>query len=143
MIQRQKRRPMAHINVVPYIDVMLVLLVIFMVTAPILSQGVVVDLPEQAHAKAVPKKQEPLIVSVDGRGHLYANMAKNPNEVISSKSLQALVAKMLAKTPERLIVVKADRHVVYDKVMQVMTALQVAGANHVGLLTQDPTVSGG
>jgi len=140
MMPRVKRRPMAAINVVPYIDVMLVLLVIFMVTAPILSQGVVVDLPEQSHAQSLSKQQEPLIVSVDARGHWYANMAKKPNEVITGSALQKLVKSMRLKTPKRSIVIKADRRVKYEKVMQVMAVLQQAGANNVGLLTQDPTI---
>ena len=133
-----RRKPMSEINVVPYIDVMLVLLVIFMVTAPILSQGVVVDLPEQSNAKAIKKSQEPLIVSVDAKGHWFANMAKKPHEVIGQKALHTLVVKVLAKTPKRPLVIKADRHVVYDKVMQLMATLQQAGAANVGLLTQAP-----
>jgi biopolymer transport protein TolR len=135
-MRRIRRKPMADINVVPYIDVMLVLLVIFMVTAPILSQGVVVDLPQQAN-KAIPAKQkEPIVVSIDARGHMYLNIAKHPEHVIDTQTMKVTVHQALAHAKGRAIMVKADRMVKYDVVMKAMSALQYAGASTVGLVTE-------
>jgi biopolymer transport protein TolR len=134
-MQRTRRKPMASINVVPYIDVMLVLLVIFMVTAPILSQGVLVDLPKQSSKKTLPAKQEPIVVSIDARGHMYLNIAKHPEQVVDVPGMLSQVHKALLRANGRSVLVKADRQVRYDKVMRAMSALQAAGAQTVGLVT--------
>lgn len=129
----------AEINVVPYIDVMLVLLVIFMVTAPILFQGVNVNLP-QASAKAVEaKKLEPIIVSVNANGDYYLNIATNPTQVILAADLLKIVTIELKKSPAtemRQVLVKGDKDVNYGKIMQAMVLLQQAGAPTVGLITE-------
>ena len=129
----------AEINVVPYIDVMLVLLVIFMVTAPILFQGVNVNLP-QSSAKAVEsKKLEPIIVSVNANGDYYLNIASNPTQIIPDQDLLRIVTTELKKSQNsemRQVLVKGDKDVGYGKIMQAMVLLQQAGAQTVGLITQ-------
>lgn len=139
---KNRRRAVAEINVVPYIDVMLVLLVIFMITAPLLTQGVNVSLP-QAAAKALPPKQDlPIIVSVDSRGDYYLNIADNPKQPISAENLTTKVAATLQLAQQnhqtRDVYVKGDRQVDYGKVVEAMVLLQQAGAETVGLMTQTP-----
>jgi biopolymer transport protein TolR len=137
---KKSRRSIAEINVVPYIDVMLVLLVIFMIAAPLLSQGVNVNLP-QASAKALPPKQEPpIIVSIDSRGQIYLNTAVQPKMPISAQALAVQIAAQLAvakqKNQTRDVYVKGDRSTDYGKVVETMVVLQKAGVDNVGLITQ-------
>jgi len=130
---------MGEINVVPYIDVMLVLLVIFMITAPLLAQGVKVDLP-QAAAKPVDqdsKDKEPLVVIVDRQGRLYLEGDKQPRPV-GPDELVNYVRIVLDKQPDIQVLVRGDRNAAYGKVVSAMTLLQQAGAPSVGLLTQPP-----
>lgn len=128
---------MAEINVVPYIDVTLVLLIIFMVTTPLLVQGVQVDLPK-ASAKAVEKKdEEPLIVSVDREGNFYVNLGADPKQAVPLEQIQDQVAKVLRTNPEKEVFVWGDRNVPYGDVVTLMTVLQAAGAPSVGLVTED------
>ena len=137
MASKKHRRLMSDINVVPYIDVMLVLLVIFMITAPLLTQGVEVDLPE-ASAEPLPTKEvEPIVVTVDAKGRLYLNIGDTPNKVIDSKTMQTLVAKALKTRPQIPVIVRGDRNVPYGQVVSTMALLQQAGAPKVGLMT-DP-----
>ncbi|MBS0350513.1 MAG: protein TolR [Proteobacteria bacterium] len=136
----KKRKTIAEINVVPYIDVMLVLLVIFMIAAPLLSQGINVSLP-QASAKPLPLKPEPpIIVSVDKNGKLYLNVSDQPKMPLSVQSLMVQVAAQLTvakqKNQTRDVYVKGDRSVDYGKVVEVMVMLQKAGVENVGLLTE-------
>jgi biopolymer transport protein TolR len=131
---------MSDINVVPFIDVMLVLLVIFMITAPLLTQGVKVDLPK-TKAKAITDQQkEPLIVTVDSAGNYYLNLADKPNQPITARTLSYLVTNQLASQEgggvERPVLVRGDKNVNYGKVMEAMALLQQAGAKSVGLITQ-------
>jgi biopolymer transport protein TolR len=135
--KRRSKKLSAEINVVPYIDVMLVLLVIFIVTAPLLQQGVAVDLP-QASAKALPpSEKEPIVVSVDKEGNYYLNIAESPQAIIAKDALSVRVMAELKRTPQRKVLVKADNHVNYGKVIGAMVLLQHAGAPSVGLVTQD------
>lgn len=139
----RKRKALAEINVVPYIDVMIVLLVIFMVTAPLLTQGVSVDLP-QGQAKALTKDQkEPIVVSIDSHGLYYLNTAQYPDKPINPRALMHRVAAeiQLAKREgqKRSIYVKGDKNVDYGKVVNAMVMLQKAGADSVGLMTQPQT----
>lgn len=135
--QRKKRRLNSDINVVPYIDVMLVLLIIFMATATVVVQGVKVDLP-QATAKALPEeKSVPLIASVKADGTYYLTVGDNPREELSQQELADLVAAHLQLNPETPVMVKGDRTVSYDHILQLMVTLQGAGAPSVGLMT-DP-----
>lgn len=130
-------RPMSDINVVPFIDVMLVLLVIFMVTVPLLTQGVKVDLP-QTQAKALSQQKEPLIVTVDSSGNFYLNLAEKPNQPITARTLSYLVTNQLKAQQgvERPVLVRGDKNVNYGKVMEAMVLLQQAGAKNVGLITR-------
>lgn len=132
------RRPMADINVVPFIDVMLVLLVIFMVTTPLLTQGVKVDLPHTKATAAMQPNKEPLIVTVDAQGNFYLNIAEKPNQPITARTLSHLVGPMfLANVEEtRPVLVRGDKNVNYGKVVEAMILLQQAGAKKVGLITQ-------
>ncbi|HEX4045839.1 MAG TPA: protein TolR [Gammaproteobacteria bacterium] len=137
--QPGSRRPIADMNVVPFIDVMLVLLVIFMITTPLLTQGVKVELPK-TEAKAIDDQQkEPLIVTVDGTGNFYLNLADKPEQAITARTLTALVTQQLAAQKEgvqRPVLVRGDKNVNYGKVVEAMVLLQQAGAKSVGLITQ-------
>jgi len=138
---RTRRKPMGEINVVPYIDVMLVLLVIFMITAPLLTQGVHVDLP-QASAEPISKDaDEPLIVSVDAQGNYYLNVGEKPDAPIDGAAMVTKVAAVLRYKPNTPIMIKGDRNVQYEKVVNAMTILQSAGVPSVGLITQTPEKS--
>lgn len=135
--QRKKRRLNSDINVVPYIDVMLVLLIIFMATATVVVQGVKVDLP-QATAKALPEEKSiPLIASVKADGTYYLTVGDNPREELTQQELATLVSAHLQLNPDTPVMVKGDRTVSYDHILQLMVTLQGAGAPSVGLMT-DP-----
>ncbi|CAH0991624.1 Biopolymer transport protein ExbD [Sinobacterium norvegicum] len=134
---RKKRKSMAEINVVPYIDVMLVLLIIFMVTAPMLTQGVKVNLPD-APAEPIGKvDDEPLIVSIKADGSYYLNISKNAKDAISVDELTDRVSKILRAKPATPILVWGDAQVPYGQVVELMTVLQGAGAPSVGLVTEE------
>jgi len=139
MLNRVKRKPVAEMNVVPYIDVMLVLLVIFMITAPLLTQGVKVDLP-QADAEVMEQKQEePLITTVDATGQLYLNVGEgNAEEPIDAETLVSRVAAVLRHNPKKQVLVRGDQSVDYGQVISAMVLLQKAGAPTVGLITETP-----
>lgn len=138
-MSRAKRKPMSDINVVPYIDVMLVLLIIFMVTAPMLTQGIKVDLPVlDADPVQSDNQEEPIIVSIDLNGSYYLDMssdAKKPQEL--TQVIQK-VTSILAQKPETSVLVRGDKSVEYGSVVALMSALQGAGAKGVGLITEDP-----
>ncbi|MFT5839619.1 MAG: biopolymer transport protein TolR [Flavobacteriales bacterium] len=138
MYVRKRRRPVSEINVVPYIDVMLVLLIIFMVTAPLITQGVKVDLPK---AQAQPLEEEakpPLVASVDAQGQYFLNVGDSQQEPMSAIDLATLVAAHLQVEPETPVVVRGDGAVPYSEVVQLMVLLQRAGAPSVGLMTTPP-----
>ena len=135
--KRKKHRPMAEINVVPYIDVMLVLLIIFMVTAPMLMQGVKVDLPEASTDPVENQDSEPVIVSVDASGKLFLNLGQE-KQVLSLPTIKDRVAAVMRRNPEKPVLVWGDRAVPYGEVVALMAALQEAGAPSVGLVTEDP-----
>jgi biopolymer transport protein TolR len=143
--RKNRRRPMAEINVVPYIDVMLVLLIIFMVTTPLLTQGVKINLPQASAQSIPPDKQQPIIVSVDAQGNYYLNISANPNQPIAPATLSNRVSAELqveqqqGKTP--IVLVKGDAHANYGNVVQAMVLLQQAGAASVGLITQPPVTT--
>jgi biopolymer transport protein TolR len=141
-----RSKPMADINVVPYIDVMLVLLVIFMITAPMLSQGVTVDLPKAASQTLKQADREPVIVSVDKQGLFYLNIHDNPAAPIAPEALTVRVAaelQLAAQTNQKLnVLVKGDQGVEYGKVIAAMSLLKQAGAEQVGLLTDSTENTG-
>jgi biopolymer transport protein TolR len=136
----RRRKLMGEINVVPYIDVMLVLLVIFMITAPLLKEGVKVDLPD-AGAKPIDPgfmdKHPPLIVTIDSSARLYINFGPNPDKPASDDTVSARTAALLRRDPQTPILVRADTTVPYGTVVRAMVLLQHAGAAKVGFLT-DP-----
>lgn len=133
--RRRRRKPMSEINVVPYIDVMLVLLIIFMVTAPLITQGVQVDLPQADAEPLEDDQQTPLVASVDAEGNYYLNQGDNQDESMSAVDLATLVAAHLQMNPDTPVVVKGDGGVSYNQVVQLMVLLQRAGAQSVGLMT--------
>ena len=134
----QKRKLMSEINVVPYIDVMLVLLVIFMVTAPMLTQGIEVKLPKAGAEpiKDVPDHR-PVVLSVDSVGNLYLDIGDNEEEPISGAEIVKRVGIVIRSKPDTPVLIKADRAVPYGNVVGAMVLLQQAGAETVGFVT-DP-----
>lgn len=136
-----KRRCIAEINVVPYVDVMLVLLVIFMVTTPLITQGVKVDLPT-ASTQPLPKEaEEPVLVTVDVKGSIYLSIAAVHNSEITAEALLAEVGAAIVRNPKRQVIVRGDKNVSYDHVVQVMSLLQRAGVASVGLETNEVNAS--
>ncbi|WP_299176659.1 protein TolR [uncultured Neptuniibacter sp.] len=138
MIRRhkKKRKLNADINVVPYIDVMMVLLVIFMITAPMLTQGVNVELPKASAEPVDDSDNEPVIVTVDAEGRYYIDVGGDPKVPVEAEVVEERVAKILASNPRKMLLVRGDRNVDYDKVVQLMVLLQQAGAPSVGLVTE-------
>ena len=136
----RKRRAVAEINVVPYIDVMLVLLIIFMVTAPMLMQGVKVDLPDAPAEPVKNQDSEPLIVSVDASGALYLNLGGNEKQALDLATIRQRVTAVLRRDPDKPVLIWGDQSVSYGAVVTVMTALQEAGAGSVGLVTEEPGI---
>ena len=134
---RKKRKPMSEINVVPYIDVMLVLLIIFMVTAPLLMQGVKVELPQASADPVENQDSEPVIVSVDAAGQLFLNLGQE-EQVLSLATIKDRVAAVMRRSPEKPVMVWGDQAVPYGEVVTLMVALQEAGAPSVGLVTETP-----
>ena len=138
MSRRKRLRPVAEINVVPYIDVMLVILIIFMVTAPLLMQGVEVELPK-AEAQAVESDDsDPLIASIKANGELFLNVGGDESAAISPEVLQRRVGAVLRANPNKPVLVWGDQAVAYGDVVALMVMLQAAGASNVGLVTESP-----
>jgi len=136
--RRQRRKPMAEINVVPYIDVMLVLLVIFMVTAPLITQGVKVDLPQ---ADADPQPGEgalPVVIHIDQFGDAYLDLGDNELLPVDQQLLFERLVDVLDEAPMTPIMVRADQSIDYGLVVDAMVAAQAAGAPSVGLVTRPP-----
>jgi len=132
----RRRRVVAEINVVPYIDVMLVLLIIFMVTAPLVTQGVKVDLP-QAAAEALPEDSKPpLIASIDKQGLYYLSVGDSAKSPLDADEMRALVIAQLALDPAAQFIVKGDGDVSYKSVIDLMVLLQSSGVPSLGLMTE-------
>ncbi|HEX5314901.1 MAG TPA: ExbD/TolR family protein [Gammaproteobacteria bacterium] len=138
----RRRRLMSQINVVPYIDVTLVLLIIFMITAPLLTRGVKVNLP-QAAAQALSEKEmerhQPVVLSVDPGGRLYLNIGAHPDAPLSPDMIVAMVTVVLRQTPDTPVLVRGDEAASYADVVRGMTLLQSAGAKNIGLITKTPS----
>ena len=135
---RTRRKPMSEINVVPYIDVMLVLLVIFMITAPLITQGVKVELP-QADAEPLSEESEaPLVISVNRTGELFLNVGDNKESPLDDEPLMLRVAAVLKHKPKTPVMVRGDAQVDYGRVVHAMVLAQAAGAPSVGLVTEPP-----
>ncbi len=132
----KKRRTVSEINVVPYIDVMLVLLIIFMVTAPLLKQGVDVDLPTAPANPLDPESLDPIVITVDKSGLRFLSIAVEPESEISSEALVKQVKSALAKEPKRPVMVRGDANGPYQNVVATLVLLQQANVDSVGLVTE-------
>ncbi len=140
--RNRKRRLMADINVVPYIDVMLVLLIIFMVTAPLLNLGVDIELP-QSDARPLEQRQDPVVVSVDREGNLFLTVGGGDQQAVSAEDMASQVAAFVRQNPDVAVYVAGDRDTPYQVVYEVLTALQTqAGVERAGLMSQ-PAEAGG
>ncbi|MFT7266694.1 MAG: biopolymer transport protein TolR [Porticoccus sp.] len=135
---KHKRRLVAEINVVPYIDVMLVLLIVFMVTAPLLMQGVKVELPNAPSSPLDKNDRDPLIVSIKADGTFYLDLGNGKNMQEPLISIIKKVEKVLRQEPKTSVLVWGDANVRYGSVVRLMSDLQNAGAPSVGLVTEPP-----
>ncbi len=138
MRRRKKHEQKAEINVVPWIDVCLVLLIVFMVTAPLLIQGVEVQLP-QASTEPMENQEEPLIVSIKQDKTFYLNLGANQEASAPLADIAEQVRKVLANKPKTPVLVWGDARVDYGVVVEVMGALQGVGVDNVGLVTEPPS----
>ena len=134
-----RKRLVSEINVVPYIDVMLVLLVIFMVTAPMLTPGVPIELPEAStDPLPVETDEEPLVVSMNGTGELFINIGGNGETPVTLGVVKDRVMKVLAAKPGTPVQLRGDEGLDYRRVMEVMAALQGVGVTSIGLVAETP-----
>ena len=134
----KKRRAVSEINVVPYIDVMLVLLIIFMITAPIVQQGVEVELPKLSANSLPPEQQEPVILTVSKAGDYYLNIGDDLKKPVSDDVVMQRIALVLKQKPQTPILVRGDKNADYGSVTTAMVLLQSAGVEKVGLMTEQP-----
>ncbi len=138
-----RRKPMGEINVVPFIDVMLVLLVIFMITAPMLTQGVQVDLPQVSSEPIEDiENQEPIIATVDKEGRFYLSIGGEDQDPISLEQIADRVIILLERRPGTQVLVRGHREVGYGAVVSLMSTLQTAGVSNVGLISEPPPGEG-
>jgi len=128
------RRTLSQINVTPFVDVMLVLLIIFMVTAPMMEQGFDVNLPEVENAPGIASKEEPVVVTVDRRGRISIGQSR----VNTTAKLIPLLKQVMKERKDKSVLLEADQAVAYGEVMQVMAAVKSAGISRVGMVTQQP-----
>jgi biopolymer transport protein TolR len=138
MIVTGKRRLLSEINVVPYIDVMLVLLIIFMITAPLLTQGINVELPKATAQPVSTDNNEPLVLSIDKEGKFYLNIGDNTEAPVEEAALAERVAAVIRRNPQIQVLVKADQSVPYGRVVVGASLLTQSGATKIGFLT-DPS----
>lgn len=132
---RKRRKLNAEINVVPYIDVMLVLLIIFMVTAPLMNLGVDIELP-QSNAKSIQNEKEPVLVSVDKEGHLYLTLGNDKRDPIDDDALVTKVSAFVRENPQVPVLIAGDANVDYGRIYHAMALMQSAGAVKIGLMSQ-------
>ncbi len=136
--RRRRLLPTADINVTSLVDVAFVLLIIFMITAPLITQGVKVDLPQAPSEVMQPMEHEPVIVTIDAAGEVYLDLGEQPDEPIDEETLVTRVAGVAKYRPDTNFLVRGDSGVSYGRVVEVMALLQAAGVPNVGLLTQPP-----
>jgi biopolymer transport protein TolR len=134
----KKRRAVSEINVVPYIDVMLVLLIIFMITAPIVQQGIEIELPQAAANSLPPEQQEPVILTVSKTGDYYLNIGDNLKDPVSDETVVKRISLVLKQKPQTPVLVRGDKDADYGSVTTAMVLLQSAGVEKVGLMTEQP-----
>ncbi len=141
-LKGKRNKPMSEINVVPYIDVMLVLLVIFMATAPLVTQGVKVDLPQKPSDAIADVQDDPLVVSIREDGALFMNLgvrdSQDSGQRVTIYALEEQAGKIIRARPDVPVYLRADKALDYGEVIGVMTVLQSAGAESVGLITDPP-----
>ena len=135
---RPQRKLVADINVVPYIDVMLVLLVVFMITAPMMTQGIQVQLPETNSQPILTRDQEPVIITVKEDGSFFINIGEQQQKSATLDTVRGHVLRIMKHEPDTLFLVEGDARVTYDKVVALMSALQGAGVAKLGLVTEPP-----
>jgi len=140
--RRMRKKRISEINVVPYIDVMLVLLVIFMITTPLLSQGISVELPQIRSRPIEQKDEEPIIISVDREGRYYLNLGDNRDRPLQASQLMIRIKAVLKHRQDNMVYVKGDKNANYGKVVVLMAELKQAGVEQVGLVTRMPEKSG-
>lgn len=134
--KNRRRKPMGEINVVPYIDVTLVLLIIFMITTPLLQTGVQVDLPEAESAVVEQKNDPPVVISIKEQGQYYIIVGEQEQEQIQPEEIEGRVSAVLSNKPETQVLIEADKGVEYGVVVTVMAGLKNAGVANVGLMTK-------
>ncbi len=134
----KKRRAVSEINVVPYIDVMLVLLIIFMITAPIVQQGVKIELPKLSANSLPPEQLEPVILTVSKTGEYYLNIGDDLKRPVADDTVTQRIALVLKQKPKTPILVRGDKDASYGAVTTAMVLLQSAGVEKVGLMTDQP-----
>ena len=134
----RRKKLMSDMNVVPYIDVMLVLLIIFMVTAPLVTQGVKVDLPQTTSEVVPASDKPPAIITVDAKGQYYLNFGDNQDKPIDTDTVVTRVTALMKYSPGVQVLVRGDKNVPYGRVVELMGTLSNAGIGNVGLLTEPP-----
>ena len=140
---RIRRRPMAEINMVPFIDIMMVLLVAFMISTPMMTQGVKVELPKTSSENiAPPDDDEVLVVSIKADGSYYLDLGADHDKALDLPSVQEKVSKLVGLRPNTQVLIQGDTHVAYGAVVQLMASLQNAGVDHVGLVTDPVALDG-
>ena len=140
MAKAKRRRPMSEINVVPYIDVMLVLLVIFMVTAPMITQGIKIDVPDSQFSSIdLNDDEQALVVSINSDGHYFMNVGKE-DEAVELDNISHRAKQIIQANPDVKVLVEGDEQIQYKVVIELMNILQAAGAKNVGLITEPPAV---
>lgn len=138
MPRHRKRRAVAEINVVPYIDVMLVLLIIFMITAPLLQQGVEIELPQANANPLSPDQSEPVVLTVSKTGEYYLNVGEHIDKPVDEETLVHRVAAVVKYKPDTPVLVRGDQSVDYGSITHAMVLLQTAGVEKIGLMTEQP-----
>ena len=135
---RESKKPVAEINVVPYIDVMLVLLVIFMITAPLVTQGINVELPSENSDAIDLQKHEPIIITIQKNGTYFMDVGDHDENAASLEQVEAILDKIIRNKPQTPVLVSGDKEVKYDSVINLMASLQRAGVINLALLTEPP-----
>ena len=140
---KPRRKPMSDINMVPFIDIMMVLLVAFMISAPMLTQGIKVDLPKtSSDAIPMPEDQETLIISVKQNGDYFIDLGKDREKATGLDSLTERVGKVVSAKPGTQVLIKGDTNVAYGSVVRLMASIQGAGVTNVGLITDPAALEG-
>ena len=133
---RKKRKPMAEINVVPYIDVMLVLMVVFMITAPMVTEGISVELPQLTAEPVKVDQKEALVVSIKADGTYYINLGAKVDKAVKLETIGGQVNKIIRAKPKTQVLVRGDKTIAYGRVVELMAVLQKSGVPNVGLITE-------